>query len=58
MEPFENLRDAIIERNRLSKLSNEDLCREYLKLKGDDDKELHACEMIRRLWPQWSESEL
>lgn len=55
---LEAIAESCQEMTRLRSLSNEDLCREYLKLNSDQDDELHVNEMISRLWPEWAEAEL
>jgi hypothetical protein len=52
-EATKNLAAAIVEQRRLRALSNEELCREYLKIEDGDD-ELHVNEMMNRLWPEWA----
>jgi hypothetical protein len=55
----QNILTAIAEGERLRTLSNEELCREYLRVssRGEDD-ELHTNEMMHRLWPQWANEDL
>lgn len=55
---LERILNDIEESRRLRKLSDEDLVREYLRLTGDQDDELHTNEMCNRLWPQWDHLDL
>lgn len=52
---LEGIADSIEEMKRLRTLSNEDLIKEYLRLTGDQDDELHTNEMCSRLWPEWDQ---
>lgn len=54
---LQTILNEIDEGDRLKRLSNEDLVREYLKL-GERDDELHVNEMMNRLWPEWDEAVL
>ena len=42
---------------RLSKLSGEDLVKEYLQSRGFED-DLVGEELCRRVWPEWEVAEL
>lgn len=43
---------------RLQSLSNEELVKEYLRLTGDQETELHINAMMERLFPEWDQVEL
>jgi len=53
---FQNLKREVSEQTRVSKLSNEELCREYLKITDGND-EVHVNEMMNRLWPDWKDQQ-
>lgn len=52
---LDRIYSAVLETVRLRDLSNEQLCREFIKLDArGSDTELHTNEMLSRLWPEWS----
>ena len=50
-----DLRSGLNEAKRVQALPNEDLVKEYLKLRDQNiDEEIHIIEMMTRLWPDWA----
>lgn len=50
-----NIYASVVESARLREVSNEQLCREFIKLDAQGaDTETHTNEMMSRLWPEWS----